>query len=377
MRKLSYRPPSPRSASGSCGRRGFTLIELLVVISIIAVLMSLILPAVQNARAAARRTQCLSRIRNLGIALHNYGTSHQNKTPGYGRFVRIVPPGTTDPHAIECAPAAGANWVVTSLPYIDRANLADRWDRDAIGFSPGNMDLARHTLAVLACPDDPSAHEKPGGLSYAINSGYGDIRRAQLFAQGTGSWPADAGMHAPPALPVDWDGDGFVPMSGPPWVDRQDAEITRQTGMSWPHVAQVNNSMRAGEVSDGSDNTLLLGENVNAGFRGDWANPDVGNCAFIYAIDTDHAGPENFHNPPQPPGINSLPNAMKNAGEGTPFLSSNHPGLVNVVFASGAARSISEDIDQSVYVRLMTPAGSRLRAITGFSPQKPLSDSAF
>ncbi len=368
--RRTYRPKRPN-------RPGFTLIELLVVISIIAVLMSLILPAVQNARAAARRTQCLNHLKNLGLAAHNYRQSGKQRAPGYGRFVRIVPPGTPTPHEIECAPASGANWVVTTLPYIDRQDLADRWDWDAVGFSPTNMEYSQYSLSVLTCPDDPSSANVPGGLSYAINSGYGDISRVLMFDGDGGTWPADALMHAPDVLPFDWDGDGFAPMSGAPWFDPQDAQITRDSGMSWPHVGGKNESMRVAEVYDGQDSTILLGENLNAGVRGNWANPDVGNCAFIYAVEPELAGPANFNLPPQPKGIDSMPNAMKYAGEGTPFLSSNHAGVVNVVMASGAARSISDDISPEVYAKLLTPAGSRIRPYSSFQTQAPMSDSDF
>lgn len=359
-------------------RRGFTLIELLVVISIIAVLMSLILPAVQQARKTARRLQCLNHIRQLTLASQNYATSHQGKVPGYGRFVRIIPPGTTDPHAIECAPASGANWVVTSLPYLDRQDLSDRWNWNAVGFDPGNVELSLYSLDVITCPDDPSANGVAGGLSYVINSGFGDFERASLFPAGmSGGWPADNSMHAPMALPVDWDNDSFVQASAAPWVDPQDMRVSRHTGMSWPHVGKENESLSVDEVYDGADSTILFGENLNAGWRGNWANPDVSNCAFIYPIDVRNANGTNFNNPPAPSGIDGRPNKMRFAGEGTPFLSSNHRGIVNVAMVSGAAMSLSDDIDTKVYLSLMTPAGSRLRTFEGFRSQTPVSDSDF
>ncbi len=360
-------------------RRGFTLIELLVVISIIAVLMSLILPAVQQARASARRLECLSHIRQVALAAQNYATSHQGKVPGYGRFVQIIPPGgVVDPHTLQCAPASGANWVVTSLSYFDRQDINDRWNWNAIGFDPSNAELSSFSLKVITCPDDPSANGVPGGLSYVINSGYGDVARVSMFAPGmTGGWPADNSMHAPVALPVDWDNDGFVPMSAAPWVDAQDMRISRHTGMSWPQVGSDNQSLAVDEVYDGADSTILFGENLNAGWRGNWANPDVSNCAFIYPVDWSRADGTNFDNPPVPTGIDPRPNKMRFAGEGTPFLSSNHHGVVNVAMVSGAALSLSDDIDTTVYLRLMTPAGNRLRAFGGFRAQSPVSDSDF
>ena len=117
-RPLSLPPHHVRSS-----RMGFTLIELLVVISIIAVLASLILPGIQNAREAARRAQCLNHMRNVNMALHSYATVHNEHLP----YLRNDPflgnndsinSGTTSVPVINAVP-----WPVDLLPYIEQRGL--------------------------------------------------------------------------------------------------------------------------------------------------------------------------------------------------------------------------------------------------------------
>ena len=71
-----------------------------------------------------------------------------------------------------------------------------------------------------------------------------------------------------------------------------------------------------------------------------------------------------------------MPNAMRDAGEGTPFPSSNHPGIVNVVMCDGSSRSLSDSIDRTVYVKLVTPAGVKHK-LPGLVIEDPLSQADF
>ena len=145
------------------GRRcGFTLIELLVSISIIALLMSLILPAVNSAREAARRTECLNNVKNVSLALLN-ATETKKRFPAaaYWGGPNKNNPG---PHH---------NWVVEILAWIDRRDLADRWDHGQLLYDPANQLLAEHHLKVLACPSDYTVDGR-GDLSYALNGGIGE-----------------------------------------------------------------------------------------------------------------------------------------------------------------------------------------------------------
>jgi len=135
MKNRFVRKPAAR-------RSGFTLIELLVVISIIAVLMSLILPAVQSAREAGRRTQCLNNIRNLALAIHNSASGRAGGLPYLDE--------------------SGSNWPVSLLQYLDRNDLATQ--------PTYNNNIA---VNVFTCPNDINNFQKPTGLSYGLNAGYG------------------------------------------------------------------------------------------------------------------------------------------------------------------------------------------------------------
>src|SRR5829696_3130788 len=96
------------------GREGFTLIELLVVIAIIGVLIALLLPAVQAAREAARRSQCVNNLMQLGLALHNYESAHEVLPPG---VVNPTGPIQNTPHGYHFS------WLTQILPYIEQTNV--------------------------------------------------------------------------------------------------------------------------------------------------------------------------------------------------------------------------------------------------------------
>lgn len=361
-------------------RQGFTLIELLVVISIIATLMSLILPAVQNARAAARRLECQNNLRNVTLAVHAKTTKNKGQIPAYGRFTPIMPAGIANPtpHEIECAPLGSVNWVVDCLGELDRQDLYDRWNFQAPVNDAGNAALGQTSLKVLTCPDDDSAFEQPGGLSYVINSGYGEMDNIAAYrsALAGGGNPSEAIMHNWTALPTDWNENSIIPATTAPYTDSIDEEISRSTGLSWVQVRAKNMSLRMSQIYDGTSNTILIAENINAGVSGTWSNPSPANCTFLVPVQSEYCDSSNFGNPPQDPGVTGHPNSAQSGPEGSPFPTSNHPGLVNVSLADGSVRAINEDIDHTVYVRMVTAAGAKNR-FTGFLPESLLSDDAF
>jgi prepilin-type N-terminal cleavage/methylation domain-containing protein/prepilin-type processing-associated H-X9-DG protein len=125
-----------------CGRHGFTLIELLVVIAIIGVLVGLLLPAVQQAREAARRTQCQNNLKQFGLALHNYHDSHNSFPPG---FILSIP-----------NTYASANTLL--LPYIEQGNLQGQYNMN-LSWEFQSPAVARSVIPTFVCPS--SASENP------------------------------------------------------------------------------------------------------------------------------------------------------------------------------------------------------------------------
>jgi prepilin-type N-terminal cleavage/methylation domain-containing protein len=143
--RLSLRERTVLSRSESRLFSGFTLIELMIVIGIIAVLISLLLPAVQSAREQARRTQCTNNLLQLGVALANYASTHN-----------VLPPGVVnDKGPIENMPDGyHHSWVVQILPYFGQNNIYRSIDLRASVYAAENGTVRSVMISTLVCPSD-------------------------------------------------------------------------------------------------------------------------------------------------------------------------------------------------------------------------------
>lgn len=336
-------------------RRGFTLIELLVVISIIAVLMSLILPGIQSAREAARRIECMNNIRNVGIAMISQATSNS------GRLPPIID-------------QSGYNWPVQLLGYLDQNQLIQAGptyygsDQNTTGTPTG--------IKVLTCPSDTNNFQKTNGLSYAVNAGVGNWT---VTAPSTTTWAenytAGATLAASSCLhfnDVDWDGSGATSLTN--------REIGRDTGVfyrSYIGTTPLDSSrmtLDRIQQNDGQTQTLMLGENMNSA---NWAYSDLpanvgvsGLKETAFTVQGGVSGTNDVTFPGTASGAlnftsvsgglgKSFINATGAVQKNSPVLSSNHPGVVNCVFSDGSAKQLSQSIAREIYVRLMSSAGVR------------------
>lgn len=355
----------------------------MVVMSIIAMLMSLLLPAIQNARATARRTQCMNNMRQVGVALHAFAAKDASqKFPAYGTwgdFRRNN--GSWRTGGRHGAPLK--NWVVEILSELDRQDIYDRWDQtrrhDSTFDGPGglsNQDLmSGFVLPVLTCPDDPTSQDIPGTMSYVMNAGYTNIDGS--LSNLNNGW-GGRNIHGISDPDLDLNANGTV-------ADPDDRDLLRRSGVMWRAVVDrqpdtrnpremPSRSYGPGNIYDGSTNTILLTENINAGEKQLWGDPDPRNCTFVVPIDPSIGGYDstNYYataplDPRHPYGVI---NGARSGPEGErPFPNSNHFGSVNMVFCDGSTRMISQDIDPNVYIRLMSPAGDQpSTTITAQSP---------
>lgn len=350
MKRLSARRPLP-------ARRGFTLIELLVVISIIATLMSLVLPAVQSARATARKLECANNLKQMALATTSFATAHNGQLPlligpGPGLSTIVVP------------------FHISLLPYMDQA-AAVEFVEQQVDATTANAALTGTILPniykAFTCPDDSNHFRQPGGNSYVANAGYGEF----TLTAATGEIVADS-VHS--TSNPNWDGTSGSETQ----LDRQ---IARATGLMWIADADGWRSTIDNVINgDGSGQTIMYSENMNAGSLATAAASlvaaDVG-----FVIDR---GALSFTAAPagQPQRVlgiaavgTTFPSYKINSNKGTligtsPVPSSLHPGGVNAAFCDGHVGYLNANMDGIVYASLLTPTGVRYGQI-------PISEGAF
>lgn len=356
-------------------RSGFTLIELLVVISIIAVLISLIAPAVQSARRAARRVQCLNNMRQVGLAMQNFVGQTGGRLP-YLHGDDGDPTTFTDRYQ---------TWPRQLLLLLDQPAI-DRELRTVESVpqtDPGGQWVPK-TLTVFTCPDDQNNFGRPGGLSFVGNAGYvspkhwgtDDPNQQDITLTGHPLFMENISWNT-------WSDPALWPCAEPSFqVDlgvfhrrygyTGDCVRRRKVG-DWGGIKQTplpyHMSLDRIGNGDGTSHTLLLSENVDAGLAVDvngWLSnrdqatafaAEYDNVKYAESLTWDYAGQMSLDS-----RINSgKPQNGDNTAENnvySPRPSSNHIGLVNVIWADGHAVSMSENIDVRVYACALTSAGS-------------------
>jgi prepilin-type processing-associated H-X9-DG protein/prepilin-type N-terminal cleavage/methylation domain-containing protein len=340
-------------------RRAMTLIELLVVIAIIALLLGLLLPAVQKVRSAAARIQCQNNLKQFGLALHNYYDVNKNFPAGMYCATSTI----TD---------ASATGFTKLLPFIEQENVQRQYHFDQPWYDPVNFPVAGIQLKLFYCP----ANRNSGALNLAPISAQWGVPLPPTAA--ACDYAFCKGANA--ALCLDWERvppevRGAFGIRAVDDVGIHLAQITDGTsntfaigdaaGGAWP-VRDMKNANQAA-IDPFTGQTALIEQSWIATGVGDASHPWYGS---VFAVTSQYGLPpdprdEPMNRPFATPSIFGNDPIGDNA-RGKDFLSgfrSRHTGGCNFLFCDGSVRFVQESISANTYRALSTIAGGE--AISG------------
>lgn len=334
-------------------RRGFTLVELLVVIAIIGILVALLLPAVQAAREAARRTQCSNGIKQVMLGVLNYESARGELPAGMDVHV----PLSTEAGFL----VADSTWAISIMPYMEQATLQDLFDDTKPISDPANLHLIDNELPAFLCPSDPgpSDYASSSFENASQISNVADVKpaRSSYVAIAGGQWKdkywsrpvnvINAGKSEPAALAKD---ERFKPYKG-------------AFRLAASEIGLQPSKLR--QVSDGTSNTVGVAEyhteTLNGGFRppawGDWRS-------YSSMADATDA----ISSPEQHPFIFGLPDFDRCVREKVTTrvaceraVASLHSGnIIQAGLIDGSVTSLSTDLDPVVWAASCTIGGGEV-----------------
>jgi len=319
-------------------KRAFTLVELLVVIAIVGILIGLLLPAIQSAREAGRRAQCLNQVKQWGLACINYNDSYGTFPPGVMMASTESPPNTT---------MWKANWVIQVLPFTEYGPLYKMYNNKFPISNPNNAALRQTDIPQMLCPSDTlynSRHYMPGPERSACGPNW-----ARGNYAGNGSI-------------CQLDGGSFM---GP---------NSKTFSVPWLRgVMGVNEGSSTKQITDGTSHTCCVAE-IRAGVvpldpRGVWAMGSAGGSMMWGHGATDDHGPNQISPtsgwgaddinscdeiqqaveqssalPNQPTLLQMRMDCHNGEGDGQATARSMHPGGVNICMCDGSCFFISDNI---------------------------------
>jgi prepilin-type N-terminal cleavage/methylation domain-containing protein len=314
-------------------RRGFTLVELLVVIAIIGILVALLLPAIQAAREAARRTQCVNNLKQIGLAIHNHHDTYQ-RIPNSRRTFDYI------------------TWAAELWPFIEEGNLAVSWDRKRRYYDQ-REEVRTAQIPIYLCPTrrnppavsisgdndqgSESAPNVPGALSdYACNTG--DTPESSL----------NASQNDNTYDPINPSDDKKIP-TGPFRYSRvgDDVEVDVEPGVTDLSAIPLEYKIQFKDVTDGLSHTAFVGEkHVPVPGAQDWFGQ-------IDAKDNSVYNPDFWSSVGRKGGKNrplAEPTDGSQGGAELETYNKNfggwHSGICQFVFGDGSVKALNVDIDE-------------------------------